>query len=244
MRNKQSILCFPRNPLGFPQKLFRCASVRASTVTSLIVTETRCLSLMNHVMSGASMMSPVVKSLVGDNEPSAIEYRGRSAIMQRIDTRFRFLAVSFPLISTFYSQQVLAELSSLRLRTTPHTPCATCLNLCAASLQATVVLRWQICTAGTLSSAELSRSCMLSFTKNDRSATIRTFKMTRLLLKHFYPVSSCLKLPFAPDRAICINQPQISKFGWMARRKTPILLNCRRMHFPLSRANDPPTERL
>ena len=44
-------------------------------------------------LSGASMMSPLIKSLVADNEPPAIGWRGRSAIMQRIDARFRFLAV-------------------------------------------------------------------------------------------------------------------------------------------------------
>ena len=39
-------------------------------------------------------MSPLVKSLVADNEPPAIHLRGRVSIMHRIESRFRFLAVS------------------------------------------------------------------------------------------------------------------------------------------------------
>ena len=38
-------------------------------------------------------MSPFIKSIVGDNEPAAIHLRGRTTIMHRIESRFRFLAV-------------------------------------------------------------------------------------------------------------------------------------------------------
>ena len=44
--------------------------------------------------TGASPLSPLVKSLVADAEPAAIALRGRASIMHRIESRFRFLAVS------------------------------------------------------------------------------------------------------------------------------------------------------
>jgi hypothetical protein len=44
--------------------------------------------------AGSSPLSPFVKSLVADNEPAAVSLRGRGALMHRLETRFRFLAVS------------------------------------------------------------------------------------------------------------------------------------------------------
>lgn len=41
---------------------------------------------------GASPLSPVVKSIVTENEPAAGHLRGRSSLMRVIDQRFRFLA--------------------------------------------------------------------------------------------------------------------------------------------------------
>ena len=43
--------------------------------------------------SGASPLSPLIKSLVADAEPAAIGLRGRASLMHRIESRFRFLAV-------------------------------------------------------------------------------------------------------------------------------------------------------
>jgi hypothetical protein len=45
------------------------------------------------VNAGISPLSPLVKSLVTDNEPAMICLRGRVSIMHRIESRFRFLAV-------------------------------------------------------------------------------------------------------------------------------------------------------
>ncbi|KAK9822234.1 hypothetical protein WJX81_003153 [Elliptochloris bilobata] len=44
------------------------------------------------VLFGVSPLSPVVKSLVADNEPAAVALRGRAALMHRLEARFRFLA--------------------------------------------------------------------------------------------------------------------------------------------------------
>ena len=44
-------------------------------------------------LTGASPLSPVIKSLVAVNEPAAILHRGRTPVMRRIEARFRFLAV-------------------------------------------------------------------------------------------------------------------------------------------------------
>ena len=44
--------------------------------------------------AGASPFSPVLKSLLADDEPAAAALRGRRALMHRVETRFRFLAVS------------------------------------------------------------------------------------------------------------------------------------------------------
>jgi hypothetical protein len=45
------------------------------------------------VVTGASPLSPVVKSIVTDSEPAAAHVRGRVGLMRRIESRFRFLAV-------------------------------------------------------------------------------------------------------------------------------------------------------
>lgn len=44
--------------------------------------------------AGASPLSPVIKSLITENEPAAGHLRGRNSLMRAIDQRFRFLAVS------------------------------------------------------------------------------------------------------------------------------------------------------
>jgi hypothetical protein len=43
--------------------------------------------------AGLSPLSPVLKSLLADNEPAAVLHRGRESLMRRIESRFRFLAV-------------------------------------------------------------------------------------------------------------------------------------------------------
>lgn len=48
------------------------------------------------VAAGASPLSPVIKSLVAVNEPPAVLHRGRTPLMRRIESRFRFLAVRHP----------------------------------------------------------------------------------------------------------------------------------------------------
>ena len=52
------------------------------------------------IYAGGSLLSPLVKSLVADNEPPAVGLRGRTTLMHRIENRFRFLAVSF-LVNTY-----------------------------------------------------------------------------------------------------------------------------------------------
>ena len=44
-------------------------------------------------LAGASPFSPVLKSLLADDEPAAAALRGRRALMHRVESRFRFLAV-------------------------------------------------------------------------------------------------------------------------------------------------------
>ena len=46
-----------------------------------------------HASAGVSPLSPVLKSLLADNEPAAVLHRGRESLMRRIESRFRFLAV-------------------------------------------------------------------------------------------------------------------------------------------------------
>ena len=50
------------------------------------------LVAVHNVLFGPSPFSPMVKSLAGDSEPAALERRGRSSVMHRIEARFRFLA--------------------------------------------------------------------------------------------------------------------------------------------------------
>ncbi|KAK9810268.1 hypothetical protein WJX72_007661 [[Myrmecia] bisecta] len=50
------------------------------------------LEELHNILYGRSPLSPVIKSLVVDNEPPAVAVRGREATMRRIDARFRFLA--------------------------------------------------------------------------------------------------------------------------------------------------------
>ena len=38
-------------------------------------------------------MSPIIKSLLTEREPAALKYRGRAAVMHRVEQRMRFLAV-------------------------------------------------------------------------------------------------------------------------------------------------------
>ena len=78
-------------------------------------------------VAGVSPLSPVVKSLVADNEPAAVGLRGRVALMHRLEARFRFLAVS------------ATDFAPARLCTaTPRVPAATAdsghslSSLCAA----------------------------------------------------------------------------------------------------------------
>ena len=43
--------------------------------------------------AGVSPLSPLLKTVLRDNEPAAMTYRGRASLMHRIEQRFRFLAV-------------------------------------------------------------------------------------------------------------------------------------------------------
>ncbi len=47
------------------------------------------------LLPGASPLSPLLKSILKENEPAAISHRGRASIMHRIESRFRFLAVGY-----------------------------------------------------------------------------------------------------------------------------------------------------
>ena len=57
--------------------------------------DSTCLSSLTRARSdaGLSPLSPVLKSLLADNEPAAVLHRGRESLMRRIESRFRFLAV-------------------------------------------------------------------------------------------------------------------------------------------------------
>lgn len=44
------------------------------------------------VAAGRSLLSPLVKTVVGELEPPAVEWRGREALIISIERRFRFLA--------------------------------------------------------------------------------------------------------------------------------------------------------
>ena len=52
------------------------------------------LELLYDTLFAPSLFSPFVKSLVVEKEPAAVEYRGRTAVMHKIQSRFRFLAAS------------------------------------------------------------------------------------------------------------------------------------------------------
>lgn len=50
------------------------------------------LELVYDVLHSSSPFSPVVKSLVTENEPAMVELRGRVSVMHKVESRFRFLA--------------------------------------------------------------------------------------------------------------------------------------------------------
>eukprot|EP00884_Botryococcus_braunii_P020484 jgi/Botrbrau1/7119/Bobra.0165s0135.2 len=50
------------------------------------------LEAVHDALYGRSLFSPLLKTLVSDKQPAAIMYRGRTALMHRIEERFRFLA--------------------------------------------------------------------------------------------------------------------------------------------------------
>jgi len=52
------------------------------------------LELLYETLFSPSLFSPFVKSLVTEKEPASIEYRGRTSVMHKIQSRFRFLAAS------------------------------------------------------------------------------------------------------------------------------------------------------
>ena len=52
------------------------------------------LELLYDTLFAPSLFSPFVKSLVVEKEPAAVEYRGRTTVMRKIQSRFRFLAAS------------------------------------------------------------------------------------------------------------------------------------------------------
>ena len=61
-----------------------------------LLTPYNSLSLDGHSINrqtGRSPLSPLIKSIVGESDPPAINLRGRQSVMQRIESRFRFLAV-------------------------------------------------------------------------------------------------------------------------------------------------------
>lgn len=57
-----------------------------------LATEAELVALHN-ILYGRSPLSPILKSLMADNEP-AVPLRGRAALMHRIEARFRFLAAT------------------------------------------------------------------------------------------------------------------------------------------------------
>ncbi|KAL0017824.1 hypothetical protein WJX77_005235 [Trebouxia sp. C0004] len=44
------------------------------------------------ILFGTSLLSPLIKSLLTQREPAALKFRGRAAVMHRIEQRMRFLA--------------------------------------------------------------------------------------------------------------------------------------------------------
>lgn len=44
-------------------------------------------------VAGASLLSPVIKTLMTEREPAALKHRGRATVMHRIEQQLRFLAV-------------------------------------------------------------------------------------------------------------------------------------------------------
>ncbi|KAI8464180.1 MAG: hypothetical protein J3K34DRAFT_474538 [Monoraphidium minutum] len=46
------------------------------------------------ILYGASPFSPVVKTLVAQDEPAALQARGRASVMHKIESRFRFLSAN------------------------------------------------------------------------------------------------------------------------------------------------------
>lgn len=52
------------------------------------------LELLYNTLHGPSPFSPVIKSLAAEDEPALIQLRGRSSIMHKVESRFRFLAAN------------------------------------------------------------------------------------------------------------------------------------------------------
>eukprot|EP00879_Flechtneria_rotunda_P018162 GHRR01019049.1.p1 GENE.GHRR01019049.1~~GHRR01019049.1.p1 ORF type:complete len:253 (+),score=57.54 GHRR01019049.1:100-858(+) len=50
------------------------------------------LESLYNILFGASPFSPIVKSIVKEDEPPLLQLRGRSSIMHKVESRFRFLA--------------------------------------------------------------------------------------------------------------------------------------------------------
>ncbi|CAL8466741.1 g6277 [Coccomyxa elongata] len=74
------------------------------------------LEAVHDILYGLSPLSPLIKSLVADNEPAAIASRGRASIMHRIESRFRFLAASSSAVLRGYRPSYRETLQYIRER--------------------------------------------------------------------------------------------------------------------------------
>lgn len=85
---------------------------------------------------GASLLSPIIKSLATDNEPAAASYRGRTALMRRLEARFRFLAADAG--DTVAGRRPTYREALLRLRSRLGVACPG--GLATADLEAEILL--------------------------------------------------------------------------------------------------------
>ncbi|CAL5227452.1 g10419 [Coccomyxa viridis] len=80
------------------------------------------LQAVHDILYGASPLSPLLKSILKENEPAAIARRGRASIMHRIESRFRFLAADSGAMLRGYRPSYRETLLCIRDRLEVHCP--------------------------------------------------------------------------------------------------------------------------
>lgn len=94
------------------------------------------LEAVHHILYGPSPFSPVVKSIVGDNEPPAVSRRGRAGVMRRIESRFRFLGADA--VSTLKGHRPSYREVLVHMRQKLHVQCPS--DLGTSELEAEIFL--------------------------------------------------------------------------------------------------------